>query len=163
MISLHLLHQISLTKEERYSLHEGNTVETVAVCVPVWEIQEGTNEPAQELFCKYVLTNPRQEQAIRTLPDKSGFLIPIPYRPGEEIFMSDEKYRYYSLEKPDKLWEFYDTHVSERTSKNLLDLPEGCGFLCYGEYLRAEKLDMKINVMHRVVISNMERLVGSLV
>lgn len=50
-------HYIYLTRDQRYHLADGLTVEVVGVSVPVWFKSGSTSEPAKEVFCKYVLSS----------------------------------------------------------------------------------------------------------
>lgn len=48
-------HNIFLTEEQRYELYGGEAVIVTGVSVPVWYNIGKTDEPAEEIFCKYVL------------------------------------------------------------------------------------------------------------
>jgi len=59
MSTLTVSHYLYLTKEQRYDLHNGVDIETIGICIPVWFRKGDTSEPAQEIFCKYRLSNDR--------------------------------------------------------------------------------------------------------
>ena len=76
MATLTVSHYLYLTKEQRYSLNEGKDIDVVGICVPVWFSKGNTSEPAQEIFCKYKIQNPRQGDNIKQTDD--GFTIIMP-------------------------------------------------------------------------------------
>ena len=58
MLSLAIHHNLWLTRDQRYAVHNGIELVIVGVSVPVWVAnQKSTSEPAQEIFCKYNLKN----------------------------------------------------------------------------------------------------------
>ena len=56
-VTLTIHHNIFLTREERLSLHSGESIETIGYAIPVWTEGEATTEPAKEVFCRYYLLN----------------------------------------------------------------------------------------------------------
>lgn len=60
MSTLTVSHYIYLSKEQRYHLHQGKNIETVGICIPVWFQKGNTSEPAQEVFCKYIISNDKK-------------------------------------------------------------------------------------------------------
>lgn len=88
MATLVIAHNIFLTKEERYKLHSGEPIEVTGVNVPVWFEKGNTSEPAQEVFCKYRITNTKENKAI--VPFDEGYNISIP-KEAETIKLLDIK------------------------------------------------------------------------
>ena len=75
--ALTIAHNIFLSRNQRYKLGQwlDTSVTVVGHCVPVWYDGGETNEPAQEVFCNYVITNGDNPTYVRTLEDKDGFKI----------------------------------------------------------------------------------------
>jgi hypothetical protein len=76
MPTLTVCHYLYLTREQRYALHEGQELEVTGITVPVWFHKGNTSEPAQEIFCKYKLTNDRQ--GTRVVNNAEGYEINMP-------------------------------------------------------------------------------------
>ena len=70
MLTLVISHNINLSREERYNLHQGKPVTTVGVSVPVWFEKGNTSEPAQEVFVLYRLTNTSDDYALWEFNEK---------------------------------------------------------------------------------------------
>jgi hypothetical protein len=138
---LTILHNIQLSKEERYYLqNEESIVQIIGVCVPVWCNGEETNEPAREIFCRYVLKNSKIDKAIRILED--GFIITLPNQ--------------IEVKKTDGLI-FANKSNNQRSYKNLLDpIDRGGRTLQYREKNRAIYKNKKITIMHYVHIGDEE-------
>lgn len=155
MLSLTIHHNIHLTKQQRYALHEGQDIVVVGVSIPVWIADKMTSEPAKEVFCNYYLKNPKEEIPIRILDD--GYEITIPYREGKDLNLSNEEWRELNMNDPEKLQEMYENLESEVSSKNLLDIEDGGSeFLNYRELNKVPSEDKFLNIMHHIVISKME-------
>lgn len=154
MLALTIHHNIRLTHDERYKLHDGEDIEVVGVSVPVWFLNKATSEPAKELFCKYYLKNPKQEMPIRILED--GYEITLPNRPAKTPrTITNEQWRNLTLEQRD---EYYDRCVPEVSSRNLLDLPEGNGSLTYREQNQIKQNGEMMSIMHYVCIASIEKM-----
>lgn len=74
--TLSICHHLYLTKEQRYSFHEGNNLEIIGISMPVWCHKNKTSEPASELFCEYKLINECKRIFIK--PQNNGYEIIIP-------------------------------------------------------------------------------------
>ncbi len=138
---LTILHNIQLSREERYYLqNEENVVQIIGICVPVWCNGEETSEPAREIFCRYVLKNSKIDKAIRILED--GFIITLP--------------NYIKVKATDGLI-FANKSNNQRSYKNLLD-PIDCGgrTLQYREKNKAIYKNRQITIMHYVNIRDEE-------
>lgn len=161
MLSLTIQHNIHLTRDQRYALHDGIDIVAVGQCVPVWFMEKVTSEPGREVFCNYYLYNTKEDTPIQILED--GFEITLPHRPGESLNMRDDEWRRLNREDPDKLRAMYDNLVKEVSSKNLLDIKDGGGqCLVYREHNKIKKNDSMLNIMHFVQMNDMEHLTGSI-
>ena len=161
MLSLTIHHNIHLTKEQRYALHEGQEIQAIGISVPVWFSNKITTEPAREIFCKYFISNPKKDVPIQVLED--GYDVSLPYREGTKLDISDEEWRYLNLQKPDVLESMYKNMIQEVSSKNLLD-PEDGGSACliYREHNKIKKGDSHLTIMHFVCMYSMDLLTNSL-
>lgn len=68
MFCLTIAHNIFLTREERYKLadDEPTTIEVIGYNVPVWTNGSKSSEPAEEIFCKYYITNKKNPEAVKS-------------------------------------------------------------------------------------------------
>lgn len=161
MLSLTIHHQIHLTRDERLALHAGEDVVTTGVSIPVWFYGKLTSEPAKEVFCRYVLKNPKKDIPIKILDN--GYEISIPYREGTKLEISDEEWRHLNLHHPDKLDAMYKQCVQEVSSKNLLDVKDGgSGSLIYREHNKVKKGEDVLEIKHFVCIGRMEDLIPTI-
>lgn len=163
MLNLTIAHNIYLTREQRYALHEGEEFEIVGISIPVWtQNGKAVNEPTREVFCKYYLSNPRQELPIIILED--GYCVCIPYRPEKKTKpLSNEEWLRLSSHDPQTLEKWYKSQVYEISSRNLLDIPDGgCAHLSYREHNKIKKNDTLLNIMHFVSIDDIGMLNNSL-
>lgn len=161
MLNLTISHVIHLPREERYALHDGRTIVTEGVSVPVWLIDGTTSEPAREVFCRYILRNTKEERPIQILDD--GYDITIPYREGQRHVLNDEDWLELSMKNPDALFNYYARRVTEVSSKNLLDPEDGGGkCLMFREQNKVEIKKREVNVVHYIKIDDMEELLSSI-
>lgn len=148
MATLTVSHYLYLSKDERYALHEGKTIETVGVCIPVWFEKGNTSEPAQEVFCKYKMHNPKSGVDIKQSND--GFEIWFPSIQKDEEHLVDDEMKV-AIQK--KLG----------TSDNLLDYKDGgstkCEFRIYQKLLVNETLH---HLVHFVEIKPIELLMDTI-
>ena len=75
-ICLTIAHNIFLTRELRYEIAAGNSVEVVGVSVPVWHDKDQTDEPAEEIFCRYLITSQEMPPKVSWL-DNDGYTIAL--------------------------------------------------------------------------------------
>ena len=161
MLSLTIQHNIHLTREQRYALHEGIDIVTIGGSVPVWFMEKRTSEPGKEVFCNYYLRNTKEDTSIQIL--ENGYEITLPYRPGQKLEMSNDEWRRLNREDPDKLRTMYDNLIHEVSSKNLLDIGDGGGeCLAYREHNKVKKDNSMLNIMHFIQLHDMEHLLGSI-
>lgn len=163
MLSIAIHHNIWLTRDQRYAIHEGTEIVVVGVSIPVWvHDNRVTSEPAKEVFCKYYLKNPKQELEIQIMKD--GYVINIPNNEGSVPNLSDEEWRYLNFNFPQKLEACYDKCQRSVTSKNLLDIKDGGSkYLSFREHNKIKSNDELINFIHFVNISDMDELNKSIV
>lgn len=133
--TLLISHYLYLTKEERYSVAAGNTVEVIGVNIPVWFSSGKTDEPAEEVFCKYILSNSKDDFSIREFDE--GFEINLP-----QINMKNTK-------KP--------------LSQSLLDVRDGgCEEIFFKEETKIEIQEKTYKVLNYVEIKPIEVLISTL-
>ena len=86
MATLTISHYLYLDRDQRYGLHNGNSIEVIGVAVPVWFKKGNTSEPAPEIFCKYKLVNNKTGGNI--IRNNQGYTITMPHI---ELYGDDEK------------------------------------------------------------------------
>jgi hypothetical protein len=163
MLSLTINHNIHITREQRYLLYNGHTVETVGISIPVWLTDEFTSEPAKEIFCKYTLKNDKDgDKPIQI--NKDGYEITLPYRTGKTVRkLSDRDWLKLSMKKPEVLNKYYSQQLQERSCSDLLDLEDGGGkCLIYREQDKFIISKKTFNVMHYIKIDDMQELLNSI-
>ena len=161
MIRLTIQHNIHLTRDQRYALHEGVELVIVGVSVPIWFQDNMTSEPGKEVFCRYYIKNPKEDCPIQIL--ENGYEITLPCRTGQKLSISDEQWRYLNLKEPEKLESMYNSLIHEASSKSLIDIKDG-GSEClhYREHNKIKKGKDTMNVMHFVNIVTVESLTESI-
>ena len=147
MATLTVSHYIYLTKEQRYALHDGKTIDVVGTCISVWFHKGNTSEPAQEIFCKYNIHNPRTGANIKQTEE------------GFEIWMP-------SLQVED---DDYDEDVKFKiqkklgTTENLLDYEDkGSGQSEFKLYQKLQINETMHHLVHFFEIKPIEKLVETL-
>ena len=155
MLALTIHHNIKLTREQRYRLHDGENIEVVGVSVPVWFMGKTTSEPAKEVFCKYLLRNTKKEKPIKIL--SNGYEITLPNRPGsfpQEI--TDEEWR--TMDEYQR--SVYNAQfVSEVSSINLLDIKDGGSKkMRYREQNKVKNNDEILKIMHYIDIGDINEM-----
>ena len=165
MLILSILHVIHLTSDQIEKLCEGKDIEVTGASLPVWYFRGSTSEPAEEVFCKYTLTNKKIDSmflmSVRGLND--GYKINMPQLPSDYVppkSLTDETWRKMTLEDQAN---WYKKDPIPTTAKNLLPIQEGgAGYL----HIKEEngKVLMKnkyIATIHVVEIKRMELLIDS--
>ena len=147
MTTLIVSHHIYLTRDERYSLHNGKSIEVVGVSIPVWFSRGNTSEPAQEVFCKYKLTNDIIDKILNPIQD--GYSINLP----QKIELLDgEKETLDNLE------------IELPNSKNLLDLKDGgIEKIEFSQNDKIQQNGREFKVIHFVEIKPIEVLLETIV
>lgn len=150
MLTLIVSHYIYLNRDERYTLFNGNTVETVGVSVPVWFEKGSTSEPAREIFCKYKITNIKNHKIIKVLKD--GYEINLPQSTtliNKLATTNDSK----QLENLKKIFSNFDR------SLKLLDAEDGgAEWLEFKQYDKMKFKKKNVEVVHSVEIKDIRIL-----
>lgn len=146
MATLTISHYIYLDRDQRYQLHAGTPVEVVGVSVPVWFHKGTTSEPAQELFCKYKLTNEAGNKAI--MPTEEGYSVNLPQK---------------DKDSPEDKETQEAVAMLQGTSERLLDIKDGGSeMLEFRQYNKVHKDKHEFNVVHFVEIKPDELLSDTL-
>ena len=152
MATLTVSHYLYLSKKERYSLNDGNTVEVIGICIPVWFSKGTTTEPAKEVFCKYKLNNTRETKVNIKMLDE-GFELDMPYFDEEDQMHTSE------FTKDEK--QFIVKKIG--TSESLLDLKddgfEKAEFKLYQKLLAGNELH---HLIHYIDIKPIELLLDTI-
>jgi hypothetical protein len=160
-VTLALVHNIFLTREQRYNLHAGKTVQTSGVQVPVWHQRGYTSEPATEVFCRYVLNNkPDGDTEIEM--NSWGYEFNLPQSVAKQLPKIDpNQWRAMTRDQQD---EWYNQFPQVPTSRNLLE-PEhgGSGNISFNQKALSKANGVPVNVLHYVRIDTVEALKESLV
>lgn len=156
------MHNIFLSKEQRYSLHAGIPIQVVGVQVPVWHQHGFSSEPAAEVFCRYVLLN-EPEGGTEIKMSSWGYEFNMPqqshHNPLPKIDL--DEWRSMTREQQD---EWHGKFPQRPTSMNLLDPNDGgSGELSFNQKAIATVNGSTINVLHYVRISTTEILKESLI
>ena len=158
MLSLVIHHNLHLTREQRYALHEKNTMECIGVIVPVWVSGAMTSEPAREVFCRYRIKNTGEKAPIKLVD--GGFELTIPDRQpiAPPQCISNEEWREMTEQEKEEIASF---QMPGSSSLNLLDLKDGgTGTLMYREHskIRADGHPGSVAIVHLVQIRPIEDL-----
>ena len=158
-IILSVSHHIYLSKDERYSLHNEESIEVVGVNSPVWFYKGSTSEPAEEVFCKYILQNKKNDPDIHTTEE--GYIINLPRITNDDIFeISDEVWRGMSENERHKWYEKNETPIN---SKRLLDLKDGGGgYMSWRQDNQIYKNNKVLYIKHFIEIKDISILENSL-
>ena len=160
-LTLHVYHGLFLTRDQRYSLADGETVETVGVSVPVWSLGGNTSEPASELFCKYVLTN--KIGATKITPFGEGYLINIPQLPLNLKIPdapSNEEWRKMTSLQQER---WYAKTSAPKTGGALRDIGDnGAEYLRFHETKRIQRDGRTVTLYHVVEMQDIQELLDTL-
>jgi hypothetical protein len=143
MATLTISHHLYLTDEQGYSLHDGKMIEIFGVAIPVWFHKGNTSEPAQEVFCKYKITNDKSGPNI--ICNQEEFIVNMPHI---DITQNNDI-------KIDELFK-KSVQLKIGTSDNLLDIKDGgndhCDFKLY------HKLEINKKLHHLIHFFEMKKL-----
>lgn len=156
-IILTISHNIFLTREERYNLFNGNSINVIGVSIPVWVKRGCLPHDGEEVFCEYLLHNNEKPKKVEPAP--TGHIINIPPKSNQywRELMSDDIWRLMDEEAKAKWYE-----KNTRPNPNqLLDIAEGGadGYLSFSYQSEIKK----ITILHFVEIKPIEMLIESLV
>jgi hypothetical protein len=156
--TLSIYHNVHLTREQRYALHNGGIVDVIGVSVPIWSKGLLTSEPAHEIFCKYRLRNPDAEIPIKIGDD--GYEICIPRKGVNRRVPELDDYTWRNL-SDDDLAEYYAQRGEPVSSCNLLDIQDGgSASLTYRERNRLP--GSSVEVHHYVNLADIDQLLESI-
>lgn len=163
MIILSLFHNIFLTPEEIGKLCSGEDIEIIGASLPVWYYRGNTSEPAEEVFCKYLLTNKKNDSPnlISIRDDRSGYNINMPQIPEGYIprSISDDDWRKMNDDEQ-SMW--YEMHPVPLSVKNLRPITEGgAEYLHFREQNVIQINNRNVNAVHVVEIKTIEALIDS--
>lgn len=144
MATLTVSHYIYLSREQRYKLHAGEPLTITGISIPVWFHRGNTSEPAQEMFCKYTLTNEAENKLIT--PSEEGYSINLP----QKLELANEAV-------PQEVQDVVAVQLG--TSERLLDIKDGGSeWLEFRQYNKVQQGTHKFNVVHFVEIKPDELL-----
>lgn len=157
MLILSILHNIFLDKEQIDSLLEKEEIETIGVSLPVWYYKGNTSEPAEEVFCKYKITNKKDKKESVTV-FKNGYVINLPKISDDYVEktlteielskMTEEELNKWNEENPKQV--------------NIKDLISDKGQVVFKQFNKKKQKDKLTNFVHTVEISKIEKLMNSL-
>lgn len=166
-LTLVVSHNIFLTRDQRYKLVNGETIEVIGSNVPVWICRDETqkkgytSEPAVEVFCRYVITNNKVAKPIHAI--EGGYQINLPQLPSsykERKKIPNDKWRKMSAAEKNA---WYDNNKKPATSENLRDISDkGCEYLRFEEYNMAKIDEDFVHMGHHIKIDDMQSLNKSL-
>lgn len=130
MLRLTVSHYIYLSRDQRYALHNGESLEIVGISVPVWFMKGNTSEPAKEVFCKYKITNQPGNRIINLTED--GYCVNLPQKVLKEN-SSEEANQAVNLRMSEKLLDIKDggSERFEFRQYNNLDKLHGDGLIVH--------------------------------
>lgn len=159
MLTLVNSHNIALSKEQRYKLHAGETIQAIGVSIPVWFEKGNTSEPANEVFVQYKLSNQTQDFQIKTIT--TGYEINLP-QPNPELEQQ-------LAEIDEKILATLGIQKETPNSQKLLDYEDGGN---KGMYFRqfsrsnliidGKKTNTPLSIIHSVEIHAIDDLIETL-
>lgn len=167
-LTLSISHSIFLTRRQRYSLYGGKKVLVIGGSLPVWFYKGTTSEPAEEVFCRYIITNKKAAASIKI--GKTGYNINLPQFPDnyKEPELSNDKWREMSVEERNQ---WYRNNPYPLTANRLLDLKDKGSESMHFRINETRTLinsetgkstDWAIKVVHLISIKDINLLLDSL-
>lgn len=160
MLILSIQHNIYLTREQRYGLHNQLDISITGISIPVWQFENNkTSEPAKEVFCIYNISNPKIDKPIKILKD--GFNIYLPNQiPTKNREISNEDWLKMSQEQREI---YYTAMPREMSSSSLLDIQDGGSeTLIYKETNKVNYNEEIMQIVHYVNMWDIKFLKGSI-
>lgn len=136
--SLIVHHLLYFTSDQRRIILQSKTpVELIGVSVPVWFDHRNTSEPAEEVFCKYTITNQPDQTMVQSTP--TGYQINMPQ---PRISQRDEETdKIFGIISPDK------TPIPDQ--KKLGD-EAGSGWLLFKEFQMINIGEESMKILHYI-------------
>jgi hypothetical protein len=155
MLHLMISHLIFLTRDERYALVNRGDVSVIGVNIPVWVTDKDCAEPAQEVFCRYLLSN--HGENVRVTMTADGYLVNLPPQSGIPVpELTNDQWRVMTREQQDR---WYAKYQAIPTAENLRDfLDNGSEYLKF----RYISLTAEQKTIHNFEIKTLESLINSL-
>lgn len=161
-VTLALIHNIYLTKQERHHLHLGKTQTVVGVQVPVWHQRGRSSEPAVEIFCRYVLHND-PEMGTEIKQSSWGYEFNVPQLKHDDTVLEEidnDTWRKMTLTQKEL---YYQKYPDVPSSKKLLDPKDGgSGRINFNQQAIQSVNSARVNVLHYVRIESMDSLINSI-
>lgn len=156
MLSLVIHHNIFLSKEQRYAIHNGEIVDCDGVSIPVWVSGASTSEPAKEIFCRYQIKNTNEQIPIKLVPNGFEINLPSVQGIGPPQSVTPEEWRAMSEHEKEELGAFQAPSIS---SSNLLDLKDGGNSsLMFREHSKIKSEDGTVIIVHLVQIKSIDKV-----
>jgi len=76
-LTLTVSHSLFLTRDQCYSIHNGNEVEIIGVSIPTWFYKGKISEPTIEVFCRYKINQTKNLLSIKEKSKIYELSIPI--------------------------------------------------------------------------------------
>lgn len=159
MISLEISHNIHLTKNQRYSINNGETVTTIGVALPVWLNNGAKMNIPEEVFCIYDLSS----EDFNTIEENHlGYRLKLP--DDNECFNIDENlWKLLNIQEQKKI--SLEKKMIPKNPQSLLDECDG-GVKSLNYLINEKRLtnnNRLIRVNHIIEISDIDELIKSLV
>jgi len=159
MLVLSILHNIFLTEDEIKRLNNRESIEVTGASLPVWCYRRNTSEPAEEVFCKYKITNENEPSSVKI--EKDGYIINLPQIPKnyvEKKLSAEDWNNLTSIEQ--EQWEI--DNPPALSAKCLL--PESAGgkeYLYFKEYNKIKEKSKSKVLVHIIELKTMQNLFDS--
>jgi len=129
----------------------------VGISLPVWVKDGKSSEPANEVFCKYYLTNIPQDENLKLLADGYKINLPQKFNDWQPPELCEEIYRGFTRRERAR---WYRNNFPARivAAKNLLDVKEGGSeSINYREYNKVYHESEAMDIIHYINISDIKR------
>ena len=151
--TINFVHNIHLSKEQRYKIHKGEVIKAIGVSYI-------DSNFSKEVFCIYEILFNGLNRSIENT--SQGYKIHLPFKAKEETQdVSDEEWRKMSNKK---MMKFYKQRNPGISSKCLLDLKDGGSKqISYREHSQIKTKNEIINLNHYVKIDDLQELKNSII
>lgn len=163
MLILSISHHIYLSKEQRYALINGESVDVMGVSIPVWIKNNGmSTEPAVEVLCNYELTNKDEKTPIHFKQD--GYVINLPQLSEQDkapkTRLSNEIWRSFTVEERNDYYSNLPNPISAEWLRDIKD--EGSEHLQFREHNKIFQDEESLEVYHYIHMDDIAKLEQSL-
>lgn len=160
MLKLSIIHSIFLNEEQINSLRSGQDVTVIAPNLPVWSYGLITSEPAEEVFCKYIISpnSENNNNSIKTLKD--GYKIYLPdYCQPMNLELTQEQFN--SLSEIDKQNCIF-TENKIILKKDAYILPDSEDLIFFEQIHKIRESNKVKLIIHSVKIRNIKQFFDSI-